>query len=120
MFQKSFLPTYSNVGTFSGPVDPSKLSSAAPSGQCKTLGEVLAAIPETSKWLDLMKSVGLENVLLNYNGAQKTLLVPVNSAFSAGINAQPLRPETTLEALIANAPDARLPLAGYSSTFSKG
>ena len=90
------------------------MSAARPPGECQTLGAVLAAIPEASLWLELLKSAGLDVVVLGDRSVQKTLLVPINSAFTAGIDASPLRPETTLGALITNSPDARIPLAGYS------
>ena len=61
-----------------------------------------------------MKRAGLENVLLNDRNARVTLLVPVNSAFDAAIDATPLRSEHTLQELISNAPDVTMPLVGYS------
>ena len=53
-------------------------------------------------------------MVLNDKKIQATLLVPINSAFTAGIDAQPLRPETTMQELIINAPDIVNPLVGYS------
>lgn len=53
-------------------------------------------------------------MLLNDKSTQATLLVPINSAFSAGIDAQPLRPEEDMQELIINAPDIVNPLVGYS------
>jgi uncharacterized surface protein with fasciclin (FAS1) repeats len=73
----------------------------------------LAAIPEASQWLALLKRAG-GNVLLSDKSTQTTLLVPINSAFNAGIDAQPLRPENTMQELINNAPDIVNPLVGYS------
>jgi DNA anti-recombination protein RmuC len=75
--------------------------------------EILSSIPQVSEWLDLLTSAGYD-VLLTDTNAQATLFVPVNSAFSAGIDAEPLRKEKTMQELISNAPDVRTPLAGYS------
>ncbi|KAL4534572.1 hypothetical protein Ndes2526A_g05460 [Nannochloris sp. 'desiccata'] len=116
VFNRLNLPTYSKISQTSGPVSPETLNDAAPSdgGSCKSLKEILSSIPQVSQWLDLLISVGYESILLTDTDAQVTLLVPVNSAFSAGIDAQPLRDEETLQQLISNAPDVRTPLAGYS------
>ncbi|KAH7618596.1 hypothetical protein Ndes2526B_g05507 [Nannochloris sp. 'desiccata'] len=115
VYTPTTLPTYPPLGQANGPLNPSALSSVFPTPQeeCKTLGEVLAAIPEASQWLDLITRVG-GNVLLNDRSTRATLLVPINSAFSAGIDAEPLRPEKTMQALISNAPDIVNPLVGYS------
>jgi hypothetical protein len=59
------------------------------------------------------QSVGL-GMLLDDRSVQSTLLVPVTSALSAGINAAPLREERTLADLIRNAPEVLNPLIGYS------
>jgi hypothetical protein len=115
VYTPTTLPTYSPLGRVNGPMNPSALSSVFPTPQaeCKSLGEVLAAIPEASQWLDLMKKAG-GNVLLNDKSTQATLLVPINSAFTAGVDAQPLRPEKNMQELIINAPDIVNPLVGYS------
>lgn len=108
------VPTYSSVSQSSGPVSPATLSSAAPAGQCQTVGQVLASIPEVLRWYQLLQNAGLDAVLLNYPKAQATVLVPINSAFDAQIDAMPLRPEHSMAELIQNAPDLVSPLAGYS------
>lgn len=47
-----------------------------------------------------------------------TLLVPVDSAFNASINAQPLRDESTLDQLVLDAPEIQNPLVGYHGESS--
>jgi hypothetical protein len=122
VFSRLNLPTYSKISQTSGPASPETLDAAAPTdgSSCKSLKEILSSIPQVSQWLDLLTSVGYESILLTDTNTQGTVLVPVNSAFNAGINAQPLRNETTLKQLISNAPDVRTPLAGYSGTLRKG
>jgi uncharacterized surface protein with fasciclin (FAS1) repeats len=107
-------PTYRSTGSTPGQASAGALAAAAPPGQCRTVGEVLASIPEASQWLQLLKNAGLAPVLLSDQNVQATLLVPVNSAFSAGVDARPQRQERTMQELIASAPDLTAPLAGYS------
>lgn len=82
------------------------------SASCSTLGDLLARIPEASNWTQLLRNVGLD-VLLRDKNAQVTLLVPINSALEAGIDARPLRNETTLSELVLVAPEIQNPLVGY-------
>jgi len=104
-----------------GPVNAATLAATAPAGECQTLGQVLSSIPDVSQWLALLKNAGIENVPLSDPTVQTTLLVPVNSAFTAAIDAAPQRPEKTIGELIGNAPDIVAPLAGYSGKmFQKG
>jgi hypothetical protein len=114
------LPTYGNVAAASGPVSAAALTSVAPAGQCQTIGQVLAGIPEASQWLQLLKNAGLDAVLLSDPKVQATLFVPINSAFGAGIDAQPLRQEKTLQELLTAAPELTAPLAGYSGEHAWG
>lgn len=95
-------------------MSPGDLAAAAPPGPCLSLGAVLAAVPQASRWLSLVQRAGLETVLLNDTAAQTTLLVPVDSAFGTGIDARPLRPERNMSALVDAAPDIITPLVGYS------
>lgn len=114
VFNATPQPSYGPLTQTSGPVDPNALTAVAPPGSCKTMYEVLASIPETSMWLQTLKNVGLDVILLNLTNLHVTLLAPINSAFQAGINDMPARPEKTMAALIANAPDIINPLAGYA------
>lgn len=118
-FTKLNLPTFSKISQTSGPISPDTLNSAAPtsSGSCKSIKDVLSEIPQVSQWLDLLNSAGYDSVLLDDTNAQATLFVPINSAFNAAIDAEPLRKEKTMQELVSNAPDVRAPLAGYSGTL---
>jgi uncharacterized surface protein with fasciclin (FAS1) repeats len=113
VFTPVSLPFYSDIRTTSGPVDAAVLDAAAPPSACRTLGEVLAGVPDASRWLALLKGAGLTQTLLKSAGASGTILVPINSAFDASIDARPVRDEATLGELVANSPDLQLPLAGY-------
>lgn len=113
-FSQAGLPTYSAVSTSSGPVSAQTLAAAAPGGQCKTIGEVLAAIPEASQWLQLLKNAGLDAVLLSDRSVQATVFVPVNSAFGAGIDLRPLFQEGTLQDLLTSNPGLANSLGAYS------
>lgn len=118
-YTPKMLPTYGPIPSTSGPVSASVLEAAAPTGACQNVGAVLASIPEASQWLQLLQNAGADRLILSNPSASKTLLVAVNSAFGAAINAAP-RPETYMGALIANAPDIVAPLAGYSGEFKPG
>lgn len=114
------LPTYTTTtaaAMTNGPVTPAALQSSSPFTQqqeCPTLSSVLSSIPEASQWLALLRRSGLESVILNDKNTRTTLLVPINSAFSAQIDTQPLRSERSMQELINNAPDIVMPLVGYS------
>ena len=106
-------PSYSGVTATRGPVPPEALAAAAPPGACGTLGEILAGVPQASRWLGLLRAAGLDSVLLSSRQMAATLLVPVNSAFEAPL-ALPGRPESrTMGELLDAAPELRSVLAGY-------
>jgi len=95
-----------------GPVNASDIAASAPTGACKSVGEVLDQIPEASLWSKLLQDAGLERVLLNDKQAQATIIVPVDSSFLEPINGEPLVNESTIGELIVNSPDIINSLAG--------
>ncbi|PRW55961.1 barwin-like endoglucanase [Chlorella sorokiniana] len=106
------LPTVRKLPATSGPASPSQLVDPGFEASCSTIGEVLGRIPEASNWTQLVNSAGL-NILLQSKTAQVTLLVPINSALSAELDARPLRAERNLSELVLNAPEIVNPLVGY-------
>lgn len=55
VFSPTSLAQYSGLATKQGPASAAELTAAAPPGACKTIGEVLSAVPEASKFLQLLK-----------------------------------------------------------------
>ncbi|KAI7843972.1 hypothetical protein COHA_002510 [Chlorella ohadii] len=106
------LPTVRQLPPTSGPASPAQLVDPGFNDTCSTIGEVLARIPEASNWTQLVTSAGL-SILLQSKTAQVTLLVPINSALSAELDARPLRAERNLSELVLNAPEIVNPLVGY-------
>eukprot|EP00887_Chlorella_sp_A99_P002824 scaffold6.g2824.t1 len=100
------------VGPASRAVVAAASGASAMTDGCLTLAELLEAMPEAARFLQLMRGVGL-GMLLDDSKASVTLLVPVESAFNASIDARPLRDEATLDELILNAPEIQNPLVGY-------
>ncbi|KAL4440660.1 hypothetical protein ABPG77_000369 [Micractinium sp. CCAP 211/92] len=108
------LPTLPSEPAAVGPVSGQQLAATAgiDSASCQTLGAILAQIPQAQNWTQLLKAQGLDR-LLGDKSAQVTLLVPIDSALDAAIDARPLRNESSLAQLILNAPEIQTPLVGY-------
>ena len=117
VFSAANVPMYSPFPeAVPGPVNASMMAAVSPPGECQMLGALLGTIPEVSSWLALMRRAGLENTILNVRKNMKpiTILVSINSAFNAQIDAAPLRPERSLQELMDNAPELTNSLVGYT------
>ena len=80
---------------------------------CKSIGEVLDAIPETSRYRQLLLAAGMRNILMNDPKVQTTLLVPVDDAFATPLES-PNEYGTNMNVLIQNRPDVINSLVGAS------
>jgi hypothetical protein len=80
---------------------------------CKSIGEVLDSIPETSRYRQLLLAAGMRNILMNDPKVQTTLLVPVDDAFATPLES-PTEYGTNMNVLIQNRPDVINSLVGAS------
>ena len=95
-----------------GPVSAETLLTNKEDTTCYSIGEVLSAVPELSKAMELFKDAGYTKTLLNDRKVMGTVVVPVNAAFSAPLEANEYG--ANMSAIISERPDIMGSLVGAS------